>query len=345
MAEILLTAVSKTYPGNHGQSTLALSNVSLRIPDHSFFTFLGESGSGKTTLLKVIAGLEPYESGTIHFNGVEASHLSLKEKNMAMVSQNIVLYPHASIYENVMLGLYPLHLSESEMKQRILEAARICQMEPYLTRRPAQLSGGQKQRAAIMRAIARKADVVMMDEPLSNIESPFREELLQSLVRIKEECHSTFLYATHDLAEAFRLSDQIALLSKGRLLQCAEPITLSRKPQSIDVFRFINPGKSLVLPLSSEVGYPAGTSQIGILSEDLRLSKSGGRLKSKVKALRFGASGGYALDLLLPSGQEISLDVATTDFPIGLDLFLDWDQEKTFAFSPEGIFIEQGENK
>jgi multiple sugar transport system ATP-binding protein len=342
MADIVLTSLSKSYLVKRGDKVEALSDISLEIPDHSFFTILGESGSGKTTLLKVIAGLENYDEGTIHFNGVEASHLSLKEKNMAMVSQNLVLYPHSSIYENVMLGLYPLHLSEQEMKERILEVAHLCQMEPYLTRRPAQLSGGQKQRAVLMRALARKADLVLMDEPLSNIETPFREELIQNLLRVKSECHSTFLYATHNLDEAMRLSDRIALLSEGRLLQCAEPQAFYQTPKSLQVFRFMNPGEALVIPRQPTMDLPPEVAQIGLTSSDIQLKKDGGKLQAKIKAVRFDENGEYRLQLLFESGQEIAVSVPQNNWEIGEVVGLDWDKAKEIDFSINGLNVGQG---
>lgn len=346
MATITLHDVSKSYPLAHHQTTEVLHHLSLEIPDHSFFTFLGESGSGKTTLLKVISGIEVYDSGTIQFNGVEASNLSLREKNMAMVSQNYALYPHCSVYENVLLGLYPLHLSESEMKNRVEEVAKICQMEPYLTRRPGQLSGGQQQRAAIMRAIARKADVVMMDEPLSNVESSFREEVIQNLLRIKNECHATYLYATHDLSEAMRLSDRIALLKEGSLLQCDEPKAFYERPNNLDVFRFMNPGRALVLPRrlfeKKTKSLPQEVAFLGVATDDCHLDEKKGFLQGIIQKIAFNEEGHYSLSLLVERSLEVAFPVVTSIASPGEECFLSWDETKELYFDQNGRLSAKG---
>lgn len=215
-------------------------------------------------------------------------------------------------------------------------------MEPFLTRRPSQLSGGEKQRAVLMRALARKADVVLMDEPFSNIEACFREELIQNLLHVKEACHSTFLYATHDLTEAMRLSDRIALLQTGKLLQCSAPAAFYSEPNSLDVFRFMNPGKALVIPCPSSRGYPAEVRQLGLTSSDLHLSRESGQLKATIKTVRFDENGDYRLQLLLANGQEIAFSVPQTDFRPGQEIYLDWDVQNELAFSASGLIFAKG---
>jgi multiple sugar transport system ATP-binding protein len=267
MAKIEIRNLSKTFENKKRfrrpcDSVQALKHVSLTIPDGSFFVLMGESGSGKTTLMRILLGLESYNEGEVLFDGVQASTLSMAEKNIAFVPQNVVLYPNLTVYENIAMPLRIQKLPFAEIFEKIKNVSLLLGMDSYLTRKPRELSGGQKQRAVLARALVKEASLTFFDEPLSNIEPTLRESFIADFQKIKRGQNATYVYSTHRLEEALALADQIAILQKGEILQVGSPTDLLSKPKNEAVFSFLNSEGTFFffLPLKNQTLTIGGSS-------------------------------------------------------------------------------------
>ncbi|MGL5136806.1 MAG: sn-glycerol-3-phosphate import ATP-binding protein UgpC [Beijerinckiaceae bacterium] len=235
MADVTIANVRKVYPGN----VEAVKGVSVDIPDGSFTVLVGPSGCGKSTLLRMVAGLETISSGTCSIGGRVVNDIEPSERDIAMVFQNYALYPHMSVYDNMAYGLRNRKTPEPEIKARVQEAARILAIESFLERRPRQLSGGQRQRVAMGRAIVRKPQVFLFDEPLSNLDAKLRVQMRVEIKRLQRELGVTSLYVTHDQVEAMTLSDQLVVMNAGRIEQIGKPTELYMRPRTSFVAGFI----------------------------------------------------------------------------------------------------------
>jgi multiple sugar transport system ATP-binding protein len=232
---IVLSHVAKTY----GTGQEAVRDLDLEIADGEFFTLLGPSGCGKTTTLRMIAGLEPVSSGTIQIKGRDVTHVPARQRDVAMVFQSYALYPHMSVRDNLSLNLQVRKLNKMEIVRRVEDVARMLQLDAVLDRRPGQLSGGQRQRVALGRAIIRRPNVFLMDEPLSNLDLKLREETRTELKKLHEALRITTVYVTHDQSEALVLSDRIGIMRDGQLLQVGDPHEVYARPADMFVARFI----------------------------------------------------------------------------------------------------------
>ena len=193
MASIKIDKVNKFFGNTH-----VIKDVSLDIKSESFTVLVGPSGCGKSTILRMIAGLEEINSGTISIDNKVVNDLPPKERNIAMVFQSYALYPHMTVFDNMAFGLKIEKKSKEEIEQRVMEAAKILQIEEYLERKPKQLSGGQRQRVAIGRAITRKPKVFLFDEPLSNLDAALRVQMRVELAKLHDQLNATMIYVTHD---------------------------------------------------------------------------------------------------------------------------------------------------
>jgi iron(III) transport system ATP-binding protein len=220
-------------------STPVLRGISLVIPDQQLFFLLGPSGCGKTTLLRLLAGFYPADAGDIRFGDRLMNGVPPHERNIGMVFQNYALWPHLSVAENVAYGLDVRKVSAPEKKQRIQEALEIVQMNDYAQRSPNQLSGGQQQRIALARALVIRPDLLLLDEPLSNLDARLRLEMRDEIRRIHSQTRITTVYVTHDQKEALSLADQIAVLNQGCLEQLGKPADVYRRPANRFVADFI----------------------------------------------------------------------------------------------------------
>jgi len=243
MASISIKSLNKFYGKTH-----VIKDFSLIIQDQSFTTLVGPSGCGKTTLLRMIAGLEGINSGTISIENKLVNDLSPKDRNIAMVFQSYALYPHMTVFDNMAFGLKLEKRSKEEISDRVMEAAKILQIEEYLKRKPKQLSGGQRQRVAIGRAITRKPKVFLFDEPLSNLDASLRVQMRLELAKLHEHLNATMVYVTHDQTEAMTLSDEIVVLDQGEISQLGQPIELYNKPNNLFVAGFIGSPKMNFIP-------------------------------------------------------------------------------------------------
>jgi multiple sugar transport system ATP-binding protein len=234
MAEIRLANVRKVFG-----KTVATRDVSLTIHDREFMVLLGPSGCGKTTLLRGIAGLEQIDTGRIFIGGQDVTDLPPRKRRIAMVFQSYAVFPHLTVYENIAFGLRMQRVPAAEMKKRVQAAAELLQIANLLDRYPAQVSGGQRQRVAVARAIAVQAEVLLMDEPLSNLDALLRLEMRAELKRLLKELNSTVVYVTHDQVEALSLGDRIAVMKEGEILQCDTPLNVYDFPASDFIGGFI----------------------------------------------------------------------------------------------------------
>jgi len=228
----------------YGQ-TVVIPGLSLEIREGEFFTLLGPSGCGKTTLLRMIAGFNTIEGGDIYFNDRRVNDIDPAKRNIGMVFQNYAVFPHLTVRKNVAFGLKYRNLSKEEAARRTDEFLRLVRMEQFADRLPEQLSGGQQQRVALARALAIHPDVLLMDEPLSNLDAKLRVEMRSIIKEIQRRVGITTVYVTHDQEEAMAVSDRIAVMRDGKIQQVGTPRELYHRPANLFVATFI--GHSNVL--------------------------------------------------------------------------------------------------
>lgn len=217
----------------------AIDDVSIEIKEGELFTLLGPSGCGKTTLLRMIAGFNSIEAGGIYFKDKLINDMAVHKRNIGMVFQNYAIFPHLSVYENVAYGLKARNIPKEESDKRILEALRTVQIENLKDRMPNALSGGQQQRVALARAIVIEPDILLMDEPLSNLDAKLRVEMRKVIKKLQRKLNITTIYVTHDQEEALAISDRIAVMNKGKIIQIDEPEKLYKYPNSKFISNFI----------------------------------------------------------------------------------------------------------
>ena len=234
MAQVALKNVNKSFGKTH-----VIKDVDLEIEKGEFVVFVGPSGCGKSTLLRLIAGLETISSGVIAIADRQVMDLPPSKRGIAMVFQSYALYPHMSVAGNMGFSLELQGLSKKEIADRVMEAAKILQMEHLLDRRPAALSGGQRQRVAIGRAIVRNPDVFLFDEPLSNLDAALRHDTRVEIAKLHSQLGATTIYVTHDQVEAMTLADKIVVLKDGVVMQVGAPMDLFHRPANEFVAGFL----------------------------------------------------------------------------------------------------------
>jgi multiple sugar transport system ATP-binding protein len=243
MAEIKVENVTKRF-GNF----VAVNDVSLTVEDQEFVVLLGPSGCGKTTLLRAIAGLGMADAGRICIGDRDVTYLPPRERKISMVFQSYAIFPHMNVYDNIAFGLKMNKFDRQEIDRRVREAAELLHIEDMLDRYPGAMSGGQRQRVAVARAIAMKSEVLLMDEPLSNLDALLRLEMRAELKRLLQEIKATTIYVTHDQIEALSMGDHIAVMKSGVILQYDEPGVVYDKPADLFVGGFIgNPPMNFML--------------------------------------------------------------------------------------------------
>jgi multiple sugar transport system ATP-binding protein len=233
-------------------NVLAVDNLSLEVRDEEFVTLLGPSGCGKSTTLRMIAGLEKPVSGEIFFDGEPVVHLPANHRDIAMVFQSYALYPHMSVFDNIAFALKMMRVPRHEIKRRVDSAASMLGITELLQRKPRQLSGGQRQRVALGRAIVRDPAAYLLDEPLSNLDAQLRIQMRAELKKLHDDLQGTFIYVTHDQAEALTMSDRIAVMNAGKLQQYATPDEIYNRPRNRFVASFM--GSPPMNFLEGEIG-------------------------------------------------------------------------------------------
>ncbi len=236
MASVTFDKATRLYPGS---TKPAVDQLDLQVADGEFLVLVGPSGCGKSTSLRMLAGLEEVNEGNILIGDRNVTDVPPKDRDIAMVFQNYALYPHMTVAENMGFALKIAGVNKDERAQRVLEAAKLLDLEPYLARKPKALSGGQRQRVAMGRAIVRQPQVFLMDEPLSNLDAKLRVQTRTQIASLQRRLGVTTVYVTHDQTEALTMGDRIAVLKDGVLQQVGTPRDLYEKPNNVFVAGFI----------------------------------------------------------------------------------------------------------
>ncbi|MBR2048243.1 MAG: sn-glycerol-3-phosphate ABC transporter ATP-binding protein UgpC [Oscillospiraceae bacterium] len=240
------------------KGVVAVQQFNLEIADKEFIVMVGPSGCGKSTTLRMIAGLEDISEGELYIDGRLVNDVAPKDRDIAMVFQNYALYPHMTVYDNIAFALKLRHTPKDEIDRKVKEAAEILDITQYLPRKPKALSGGQRQRVAIGRAIVREPKVLLMDEPLSNLDAKLRNQMRAEIIKLRERIQTTFIYVTHDQTEAMTLGDRIVIMKDGFIQQIGTPQEVFNHPYNLFVAGFI------------------GTPQMNFFN-DAKLVKEGGK--------------------------------------------------------------------
>ncbi|MDL2398181.1 ABC transporter ATP-binding protein [Rhizobium mayense] len=307
MANLAITGLKKKY-GN----VEVIHGLDLRIEDGEFVSLIGESGCGKSTLLRMVAGLEDITDGTIALNGSVINEVEPKDRDMAMVFQNYALYPHLSVAENMGFSLRLRNVGKAEIRKAVGEVAEMLNLTPYLDRLPKALSGGQRQRVAMGRAIVRRPQVFLFDEPLSNLDAKLRVQMRVEIRALQRRLATTSIYVTHDQMEAMTMSDRIVILNKGRIEQVGSPLDLYDRPATLFVATFI------------------GSPSMNLL--DATIERQDGRCVARIGASRIRVSD--AIDV--SEGQPVVVGIRPEHWQLadmGSDTGLPFDVE---AIEPTG---------
>jgi multiple sugar transport system ATP-binding protein len=354
MAEINIQTVRKTFVGSKQP---AVNDVDLTVADTEFMVLLGPSGCGKTTLLRMIAGLEYPDSGSILIGGRDVTDLPPRNRDIAMVFQSYAVFPHMKVYDNIAFGLRMHHATKAEVARKVERAADLLQLTPYLQRFSAQLSGGQRQRVAVARAIVMEPSVLLMDEPLSNLDALLRLNFRSELKKLVQEIKTTTIYVTHDQVEALSLGDRIAVMRDGVIVQCGTPMEVYNNPATEFIGSFIgNPpmnflrgllqhqnGRAHVVVGSHGLEGPRslanvadGDVLVGIRAENIQaaLTETPDALPARAEVIE--PVGANLLITAVVGDQRIKV-LTRTDFAVqtGGDLWLQPEWDKLRWFDPE----------
>ena len=326
MAEIAFQSVTRRFA-----TTTAVAGVSFTVPAGAFFALVGPSGCGKTTVLRLIAGLERPDAGTIALGGRVVAgagrFVEPAQRDLGMVFQSYALWPHMTVAGNIAFGLGLRGLSKAEQRARTAEALALVGLEGHADRRPHELSGGQRQRVALARSLAMRPALILLDEPLANLDAHLRQAMLAEFRRIHRQARTTFVFVTHDQNEAMALADLVAVMDRGRMQQIAPPQALFARPASAMVARFVGQGRTVPVEVLGAEGErlrvrlmgrdlvlpgaaPAGPGWLCLRARDLTLDAVPGhpRLAGRVADLRF-EGGDYMLSVDLEGAGADLIEV------------------------------------
>jgi multiple sugar transport system ATP-binding protein len=262
------------------EGVVAVQEFNLEIADKEFIVLVGPSGCGKSTTLRMVAGLEEITGGELYIDGNLMNSVAPKDRDIAMVFQNYALYPHMTVYDNMAFALKLRHMPKAEIEKKVMEAAEILDITEYLDRKPKALSGGQRQRVAIGRAIVRAPKVMLMDEPLSNLDAKLRNEMRAEIIKLRKRIDTTFIYVTHDQTEAMTLGDRIVIMRDGFVQQIGTPQEVFNHPANLFVAGFI--GMPVMNFFDAELQEEAGKYFVSLGGIRVELSaEKEARLKAK----------------------------------------------------------------
>ena len=335
MAKVELKNLSKTYD----KKILALEDINLTIEDGQFFVLLGPSGAGKTTTLRCIAGLEKIDSGSVLFDNETVTEDQPASRDVSFVFQQFSLYPHYTVYENLAFPLRsPMRkLPEDEIKTKIENISKMLKISNKLKNKATELSGGEMQRVAIGRALVRKPNIYLMDEPLSSLDAKLRESLRIELKNIQTNLNATILYVTHDQAEATTLADKIGVLKEGKIVQIGTPEEIYENPNSIYVSQRLGSPKINVLP-GSLFNINDNIPTFGIRPENILLG--GGKYSGKIISIEnLGSETVVAINF---EGHELLSSIqGTYKSSINEAINFDINTNKVLKFDKEGNRINE----
>ncbi|MEW5717642.1 MAG: ABC transporter ATP-binding protein [Chloroflexota bacterium] len=348
MAGIRFQSVRKVFG-----KTVAANDVSLEIQDGEFMVLLGPSGCGKTTLLRCLAGLERVDAGRVFIGDRDVTELAPRDRKIAMVFQSYAVFPHLTVFDNIAFGLKMQNRPKDEIKRRVHASAELLELSDLLARYPAQLSGGQRQRVAVARAIVMEAAVLLMDEPLSNLDALLRLQMRAELKRLHQEIKATTIYVTHDQVEALSLGDRIAVMQNGRIVQCDVPMSIYDYPANKFVGGFIGtppmnflrgvvsengttevavgesqiaPSAALARALSAKNGQPI---LVGIRPENLTLAPTSQANTIRARVVVVEPLGSHKLLTMQVGGEIVKVSVAPDQrVAPAEDVFLHFDPAK-----------------
>ncbi len=363
MSTVTLKGVKKIYDN----AVTAVHDFDLDIADKEFIVLVGPSGCGKSTTLRMVAGLEEISAGELYIDGKLVNDVEPKDRDIAMVFQSYALYPHMTVRENMEFPLKLKKFPKEEIDQRVKEAAEILGITQYLDRKPKALSGGQRQRVAIGRAIVREPKVLLMDEPLSNLDAKLRNEMRAEIIKLRQRINTTFVYVTHDQTEAMTLADRIVIMKDGFIQQIGTPQEVFEHPINIFVAGFIGTpqmnffdaklvadgagayhadvfGTRIDLTAQDQQALAAAGVQgkdiiLGIRPEHIRFTQGSGDdiLSGKVEVSEMMGSE-YYLHVNC-NGKDIVLRVPTADLPADLRGGIAYGTQMNFTFRPEAIHL------
>ena len=374
MSDLQIASVNKDFG-----ETSVLKGVTLDVQDGEFISLVGPSGCGKSTLLRIIAGLETPTTGNISIGGTDVTQLRAADRNLSMVFQSYALYPHLTVAENIAV---PLHMrkmtalqrlpvlggampgaqtQKREIAEAVRNAAEMLEIGALMDRKPGQLSGGQRQRVALGRALVRDPAAFLLDEPLSNLDAKLRVQTRAEIAELHRRLKATFIYVTHDQVEAMTMSDRIAVMMAGEILQCAAPDVIYEDPDDIRVAEFIGSPKINILPverngteltvfdqvLSSQFsGDSPNVMQLGLRPEALRLTQSAPRLTGRVVHFENLGSEVFAQVALDSDGSRVTLRAMPAQrqsLGLGTQVGLTFDLSASMIFDAEGARLRRVE--
>ncbi len=333
-----------------------MRDVSLKLERGALHVLLGPTLAGKTTLMRLMAGLDKPTSGKLVLDGRDVTGLPVRKRSVAMVYQQFVNYPTLSVYENIASPLRVAGAAKDEIERRVLHAARLLRLEPMLGRLPAQLSGGQQQRTAIARALVKQADLVLLDEPLGNLDYKLREELREELPRLFAESGAILVYATTEPAEALLLGGETIALSEGRVVQTGPAASVYRQPRTIEAARvcsdppmnelaFDKRGASLLLGGADQTRAPGpllglidGSYVLGFRADDVAIGPASSKalaVHGEVAVTEINGSESF-VHVRTPYGAWVCLLPGVHDLPIGEPVALNIDASRAFVFQTSG---------
>ena len=367
MAGLSISSVTKRFG-----DTEVLKGVTLDVADAEFVSLVGPSGCGKSTLLRIIAGLEDPTSGEIAIDGEAVTGTRAADRNLSMVFQSYALYPHLTVAENIAVPLRMRSLStaqrlpligpllpgakeqQSEITNAVQNAAEMLEIGPLLDRKPGQLSGGQRQRVALGRALVREPAAFLLDEPLSNLDAKLRVQTRAEIAQLHRRLNATFIYVTHDQVEAMTMSDRIAVMMGGEILQCDAPSVIYEDPSDIRVAEFIGSPKINILPIelnNAELtlfgqvlgriteAAQAGVYQLGLRPEALKLTQSEPVMTGTVAHTENLGSEVYAQVALADQTSRVTLRAAPAErhnLRLGAEVGLGFDLQDGLIFDADG---------
>ncbi len=354
MVKVVLKGIYKSFKRKK-KVTEVLKGVDLEIPDGKFTVILAPSGEGKTTLIRIIAGLEKQDKGDVYIGDKIVNEVPPKDRKLAMVFQNYAIYPFMNVYSNIAFPLKIMHKPKEEIDKKVKEVAKMLQIDELLDRKPSQLSGGQRQRVAIGRAIVKGANLLLLDEPLSNLDAQLRTIARAELKQLQKELHITVVYVTHDQVEAMVLADQVAVLHNGKIESVDNPISMYRKPKDTWVASFIgNPPMNLINgELLDEKTFQFEGYKIKIpveISKKLKINKGKVILGVRPEDIIIGEGNVKALVTLIePLGSQTLLRVTVGKNELNVVIFqthiIELNKEISLNLSSENmvIFDKNGE--
>ncbi|NVK01644.1 MAG: ABC transporter ATP-binding protein [Oceanospirillaceae bacterium] len=335
------------------QSSLKLEGVSAKFDKGKIYTILGRTGAGKTELLRTLIGLDESDSGSIHLDDIDITHLPIRVRNMAMVYQQFINYPHLNVLENVAFPLYRQKINKNDLLKRARAALRLVGLSDFEERMPAQLSGGQQQRVAIARAIVKQARILLLDEPLANLDYKLREQLREEFPRLlHKNSDGIILYTTTEPAEAMQLGDELIVMHEGKFVAQGDPLLLFKDPPNLEVARIISdPPISIFEAVISDGklsfmngfrlftnslnGLKDGSVKVGIRPDSFEL---GGDIPAQVKLTEFSGSD-TIVHLRLPFGDATMLLDGIQTINTDTTLKISINTKHLLIFSPQGKTI------